>query len=111
MKFQYWYSSALRQSAERKAELRSQRRQRQGSHALSLSAGDVAHGREDNIALQCPSGFHFAVRCSRIRAARPNPSLERTFSGMPRKPAALHVNYPRTSGLRGTPPVSAHLER
>ena len=41
----------------------------------------------------------------------PNPSLERTSSGMLRKPAVLHVNYARTSGLRSTPSVSAQLER
>jgi hypothetical protein len=42
---------------------------------------------------------------------RPNPSLERTSSGVPRKPAVLQLVYPRTSGLRGTPPGSAQLER
>jgi len=41
----------------------------------------------------------------------PNPSLERTSSGMPRKPAVLQSVYPRTSGLRVTPAGSAQLER
>ena len=42
---------------------------------------------------------------------RPNPSLERTSSGLPRKPAVLQLVYPRTSGLRSTPAGSAQLER
>jgi hypothetical protein len=41
----------------------------------------------------------------------PNPSLVRTHSGMPRKPAVLCANHRRTSGLRGTPTRSAQLER
>jgi hypothetical protein len=41
----------------------------------------------------------------------PNPSLERTTSGMPRKPAVFQFVYRHTSGLRGTPPGSAQLER
>jgi len=45
------------------------------------------------------------------QAVRPNPSLERTHSGMPRKPAVLQSSYRRTPGLRGTPTRSAHLER
>ena len=40
-----------------------------------------------------------------------NPSLVRTHSGMPRKPAVLYSNHRRTSGLRGTPTRSAQLER
>ena len=40
-----------------------------------------------------------------------NPSLERTSSGMPRKPAVRQVVYRHTSGLRSTPPGSAQLER
>ena len=44
-------------------------------------------------------------------SVRSNPSLERTLSGMPRKPAVLQSSYRRTSGLRGTPARSAHLER
>jgi len=71
MKSKHWYSSALRQSAEPEAELRSQRRQRQGAHALCISAAAVAHGQEGNGARQCPSRFQYAARCSRIRAARP----------------------------------------
>ena len=40
-----------------------------------------------------------------------NPSLVRTHSGMPRKPAVLCSKHRRTSGLRGTPAWSAQLER
>ena len=40
-----------------------------------------------------------------------NPSLVRTHSGMPRKPAVLYSKHRRTSGLRGTPTRSAQLER
>jgi hypothetical protein len=41
----------------------------------------------------------------------PNPSLERTSSGIPRKPAVRQLEHRHTSGLRGTPPGSAQLER
>jgi len=42
---------------------------------------------------------------------KPNPSLERTSSGMPRKPAVRQVVHRHTSGLRATPPGPAQLER
>jgi len=48
---------------------------------------------------------------ARIISLTHNPSLVRTHSGMPRKPAVLYSNHRRTSGLRGTPTRSAQLER
>ncbi len=95
MKSQPWYSPALRHSAEPKAEVRSQRRQRQGARALCPLAAAVAHGGEGNGARHCCSGFQYAVRCSRIRAARPNPSLKRSANGRPPGPATGYgVHFP-----------------
>ena len=48
------------------------------------------------------------IRCIQVR---PNPTLDRTSSGMPRKPAVRQFVYRHTSGLRSTPPGSAQLER
>jgi hypothetical protein len=97
MKSQPWYLSVLSQSAEPEAEARSQRRQRQGAHALYPLAAAVAHGREGNGARQCASGFQYAVRRSRIRAARPNPSLKRSTNGRPPGPGRWYgVHFHRT---------------
>jgi hypothetical protein len=49
--------------------------------------------------------------CTVARFVPPNPSLEQTHSGKPRKPAVRHSNHGHTSGLRGSPPRSAQLER
>jgi hypothetical protein len=44
-------------------------------------------------------------------ASRHNPSVERTSSGMPPKPAVWLFQHLHTPGLGATPPGSAHLER
>jgi hypothetical protein len=46
-----------------------------------------------------------------VTSLRPNPSLELTHYGMPRKPAVRQFVYRHTSGLRAMPPRSAQLER
>jgi hypothetical protein len=97
MRSPFWYSSALRQSAEPEAQVRSQRRQRQGAHAFFPLAAAVAHGREGNGACHFPSGFQYAVRYIRIRAARPNPSLKLSTNGRPPGPGrwyAVHFHRP-----------------
>jgi hypothetical protein len=41
----------------------------------------------------------------------PNPSVELTRSGRPRKPGLRQWNHRRIPGLRGLPERAAHLER
>ena len=88
-------TSALRRSAEPEAETRNQRRQRQGAHALYPSAATVAHGRALNRTRS--SSLQHAIRCTKLRAARPNPSLKRSANGRPPGPVwryAVHFRQP-----------------
>jgi hypothetical protein len=106
MKSLSFATPALRQSAEPEAETRNQRRQRQGAHALCPSATTVAHGRVLNRTRPRSSSLQHAVRCTRLRAARPNPSLKRSANGRPPGPGwwyAVHFHQPGPSVLPLSP--------
>jgi hypothetical protein len=82
-------------------------RQRHPRHQAFIAAWAVAraHRHSSRLALRGKVLHPPAVRL------RHNPSLERTSSGKPCKPAVFPFVHRHTSGLRGTPPGSAQLAR
>ena len=76
-----------------------------------VSPGVFSHRGRGAVREQCHLPSAGQESLARRISLTHNPSLVRTHSGMPRKPAVLYSKHRRTSGLRGTPTRSAQLER